>query len=74
MKSTAFRPWLGWFGIISGLIYLLAQLELFATVIPGFPVWGLAELIGSTLWLAWLILVGVKMTMSAREERHYLKP
>jgi hypothetical protein len=61
IKSTAFRPWLGWFGIISGVIYLLAQLELFATVIPGVPVISIAGLLGSLLWLIWLVLIGITM-------------
>lgn len=53
--------WLGWFGYIISFIYFLAQTELFATVMPGFPVLDLAGLIGSTLWLVWLIVVGVRM-------------
>ncbi len=61
MKSNVFRPWLGWFGIISGVIYLLAQLELFATVIPGIPVISIAGLLGSLLWLVWMILIGITM-------------
>lgn len=47
--------WMGWLGIISSLIYLLAQAELLSTVIPGLPVWELAGFIGSTLWLVWLV-------------------
>ena len=31
-----------------------------ATVMPGFPVWDMAGFLGSTLWLLWLILVGVR--------------
>lgn len=46
--------------IASAGIYLLAQVELAATVIPAFPVWPLAGLIGSALWLIWLFLIGVK--------------
>jgi hypothetical protein len=61
LKSTFFRPWLGWMGILSGLVYLLAQLELFATVIPGVPVIAVAGLVGSLLWLIWMVLVGVRM-------------
>jgi len=53
--------WLIWFGYITSFIYFLAQTELFATVMPGFPVMDLAGLIGSTLWLVWLIVVGVKL-------------
>ena len=45
---------------MASVIYLLAQAELFATVIPGFPVWDMAGFIGSTLWLIWLIIVGFK--------------
>ena len=59
LKSTVFKSWLGWTGILGGLVYLLAQLELFATVVPNTPVVGAAGLIGSLLWLLWMILIGV---------------
>jgi hypothetical protein len=52
--------WLAWLGFISSFIYLLAQAELLSTVIPGFPVWDMAGFIGSTLWLLWLIIIGIK--------------
>lgn len=52
--------WINILGYVSAFIYLLAQAELLATVIPGFPVWDMAGFIGSTLWLVWLILVGIK--------------
>ncbi|MGH7606310.1 MAG: DUF4386 domain-containing protein [Gemmatimonadales bacterium] len=51
--------WVSLLGYVAAAIYLLAQAELFATVIPGFPVWDAAGLLGSTLWLVWLIVVGV---------------
>jgi hypothetical protein len=51
--------WLAWVGFTASFIYFLAQAELLATVIPGFPVIDLAGLIGSNLWLLWLILTGV---------------
>jgi hypothetical protein len=59
-KLGLFPKWIIWFGYISSAIYLLAQAELFRTVIPNFPVWDMAGFIGSTLWLIWLIIVGVK--------------
>lgn len=59
MKLRIFPSWVSWMGIASSTIYLFAQAELFATVIPGFPVWEEAGFIGSTLWLIWLIIVGV---------------
>lgn len=59
LKLKFFPQWISWLGILSSLIYLLAQLELFATVIPGFPVWDMAGFIGSTLWLLWLLITGI---------------
>ena len=59
-KLHLFPKWIIWFGYISACIYLMAQAELFSTVIPNFPVWNLAGLIGSTMWLIWLIIVGIK--------------
>lgn len=51
--------WINWLGYVSSSIYFLAQADLFATVKPGFPVWDMAGFIGSTLWLVWLVAVGV---------------
>lgn len=59
-KTKLFPSWISWFGIISSIIYFFAQAELFATVINNFPVWELAGFIGSTLWLIWLITLGLK--------------
>jgi hypothetical protein len=59
-KLHLFPRWIIWLGYISSAIYLLAQAELFATVIPGFPVWDLAGLIGSTMWLIWLVILGIR--------------
>ncbi len=58
-KLKLMPKWVNWLGIISAAIYLIAQAELFATVIKGFPVWDMAGFIGSTGWLIWLIIVGV---------------
>lgn len=60
IRLKLFPKWVAVFGIISAAIYLLAQADLFATVMPGFPVWDMAGFIGSTLWLIWLIVVGVR--------------
>jgi hypothetical protein len=51
--------WVSYFAYVASSIYLLAQAELFATVMPSFPVWDLAGFIGSTLWLLWLVILGV---------------
>ena len=70
-KLRLFPKWIIWFGYISAGIYLLAQAELFATVIPGFPVWNLAGLIGSTMWLIWLLIVGIKFLKVEIKEYAY---
>ena len=59
-RLLLFPKWIIWFGYIAAIIYVLAQAELFRTVIPGFPAWEPAGFIGSTLWLIWLIIVGIK--------------
>ena len=59
-KLKLFPKWIIWLGYSSSIIYVFAQAELFATVMPGFPVWDLAGFLGSTLWLIWLIIVGIK--------------
>jgi hypothetical protein len=50
--------WTSLLAYIASGIYLCAQAELVATVVPTFPVWRQAGLIGSTLWLLWLMVVG----------------
>jgi hypothetical protein len=62
-KSAILPKWIVWFGYIASVIYLLAQAELFATVIKNFPVWDLAGFLGSTLWLIWLIIIGVMLAL-----------
>ncbi len=58
-QTQVIKKWVAVFGVITSTIYFLAQAELFATVIPNFPYFGLAGFIGSTLWLVWLIILGV---------------
>ncbi len=58
-KLNIIPSWMKFFGFICSGIYLLAQADLFATVIPGFPAVKLAGFIGSTLWLLWLIILGI---------------
>jgi len=65
-RSRIFRPWLGWFGITAAAVYSIAQLELFATVIPNFPNWEAAGLLGSLLWLAWMLLMGIRLATVMR--------
>lgn len=59
-KLKLMPNWIIVFGYTSAAIYLMAQAELFATVIPDFPVWNYAGLIGSTMWLIWMIIIGIQ--------------
>ena len=74
LKAKIIPKWLAWSGIIASSIYFLAQAELLATVIPGFPVIELAGFTGSTLWLLWILLLGVKFTTGKRNTTCILKP
>ena len=58
-RLKMFPRWVSWLGYLASGIYLLSQTELFATVMPGFPVLGWAGFVGSTLWLVWLMVVGI---------------
>lgn len=58
-RLKLFPKWVNWLAYVSSFIYFLAQAELFATVMPNFPVWDMAGFIGSTLWLVWLVVIGV---------------
>jgi hypothetical protein len=59
LKARLFKSWLGWVGIVAAVVYLLAQTELLNTVVPTFPVVPEAGLVGSLLWLGWMIALGV---------------
>ena len=58
-KSKMFSKWVAILGWVASAIYLLAQTELLATAIPTFPVVDWAGLVGSLLWLVWMIVMGV---------------
>lgn len=65
-KMKLIPAWLAWFGITSSGIYLLAQAELFATAMKDFPVCEPAGFIGSTLWLVWIVLIGVRFLQAIK--------
>jgi hypothetical protein len=66
-KSPLFSKWVAWLGWIASAVYLLAQTELLATAIPEFPSIDWAGLIGSLLWLLWMIVMGVYLVRSKAE-------
>lgn len=61
LRAGLLRSWLVWGGIGTSAIYFLAQTELIATVMPDFPVVPEVGFVGSTLWLLWLIGLGVSL-------------
>ena len=71
LRSELFPRWLGWMGLVAAAIYSLGQLELIETVIEDFPYVGPAALIGSLLWLAWMLIMGIRLiTATPQETKH----
>lgn len=62
-----FPRWLPISGFVAAGVYALAQGELLATAIPGFPVWSPAGLMGSLLWLGWLVALGIILLRASKE-------
>ncbi|MBG6225401.1 hypothetical protein IWX63_001973 [Arthrobacter sp. CAN_A2] len=52
---------LGVAGIAASAIYLLNQGDILSTAVPGFPVWDLAGLLGSTAWGLWVAALGIAL-------------
>jgi len=69
LRTSGLPRWLPISGFIASAIYLDAQGELIATVIPGLPTWEAAGLVGSLLWLGWTIALGVLLLRGGRVAR-----
>jgi hypothetical protein len=61
LRSRVLPRWLGITGLGVSTIYLLNQGDILATAVPGFPVWDLAGLLGSTSWGLWIAALGVTL-------------
>jgi hypothetical protein len=59
LRTGVLPRWAGWVGLLAGAMYLVNQGDILATALPGFPVWDLAGLLGSTLWALWALALGV---------------
>jgi Domain of unknown function (DUF4386) len=59
LRSRVLPRWLGVTGLLVSAVYLLNQGDILATAVPGFPVWDLAGLLGSTGWGLWVAALGV---------------
>ena len=61
VRSGILPRWLGAAGIAASAIYLLNQGDILSTAVPGFPVWDLAGLLGSTAWGLWVAALGIAL-------------
>ncbi|HEX2810551.1 MAG TPA: DUF4386 domain-containing protein [Kineosporiaceae bacterium] len=68
LRSRVLPRWLGVTGLVVSVLYLLNQGDILATAVPGFPVWDLAGLIGSTSWGLWVAALGLVILL--RPVRH----
>jgi hypothetical protein len=59
LRTRVLPRWLGVAGLVVSALYLTNQGDILATAVPGFPVWDLGGLIGSTGWGLWVAAVGV---------------
>jgi hypothetical protein len=65
LRSRVLPRWLGITGLAVSAVYLVNQGDILATAVPGFPVWDLAGLLGSTGWGLWVATLGVLLWRSA---------
>jgi len=63
LRSRVLPRWLGAAGLVVSALYLTNQGDILATAIPGFPVWDLGGLIGSTSWGLWVAALGVVLLL-----------
>src|SRR5215210_9072164 len=59
LRTHVLPRWLGATGLAVSALYLTNQGDILATAVPGFPVWDLGGLIGSTTWGLWVAVLGV---------------
>jgi hypothetical protein len=70
LRTRVLPRWLGVTGLVVSALYLTNQGDILATAVPGFPVWDLGGLIGSTTWGLWVAALGlVVLLRPARSER-----
>jgi hypothetical protein len=69
LRSRVLPRSLGVAGLAVSAIYLLNQGDILATGVPGFPVWDLAGLIGSTGWGLWVAALGVTILLRPARPR-----
>jgi Domain of unknown function (DUF4386) len=63
LRSRVLPRWLGVLGLVVSVLYLFNQGDILATALPGFPVFDLAGLVGSTGWGLWVAALGVTLML-----------
>ena len=63
LRTRVLPRWLGVTGLVVSVLYLLNQGDILATAVPGFPVWDLAGLLGSTSWGLWVAALGATVLL-----------
>jgi hypothetical protein len=63
LRSRLLPRWLAVAGLLVSAAYLLNQGDILATAVPGFPVWDLAGLVGSTAWGLWVAALGATLLL-----------
>ena len=63
LRARVLPRWLGVSGLVVSGLYLLNQGDVLATAVPGFPIWDLAGLLGSTGWGLWVAALGVTILL-----------
>jgi hypothetical protein len=67
IRTKIFKSWIGWFGIITSAIYILAQTELLHTSIPQIPSIDIAGFAGSILWIIWMVCLGILLLLKPKQ-------
>ncbi len=70
LRSGVLPRALAWTGLAVSAVYVLNQGDILATAVPGFPVWDLAGLLGSTGWGLWVAALGLVLLWRTRGRRH----
>jgi hypothetical protein len=66
LRSRVLPRWLGVLGLLVSVLYLFNQGDILATALPGFPVFDLAGLLGSSGWGLWVAALGVMLLLRPR--------
>jgi hypothetical protein len=66
LRTHVLPSWLAYAGLVLSALYLANQGDILATAVPGFPVFDLAGLVGSTGWGLWVATLGVVLLLRVK--------